>query len=285
MTAALTLRLMTEEEAVRLVGWAADEGWNPGRHDARIFWETDREAFIAAELDGEVIGGGTIVSYHREFGFMGLFIVRPEFRGQGLGTQLWHARVRLLQSRLRAGAAIGMDGVFEMQDWYAEGGFVFAHRSIRYEAVGAAVVRAPGLVEAAEVPFERIAEYDRRCFPTWREGFLRSWLEQPDALALAAIEGQTVKGYGVIRQCGTGGKIGPLFADDGDIAESLYTALAGHLPGEPVYLDVPEINAFAMGLARRHEMREVFGTARMYLGPRPKMAEHRIFGITTFELG
>ena len=285
MAEALTLRLMRQDEAAALVEWAAEEGWNPGLHDARIFWETDPESFIAAELHGQLIGGGTIVSYHREFGFMGLFIVRPEFRGRGLGTQLWHARVRLLQSRLKAGAAIGMDGVFEMQEWYAQGGFEFAHRSIRYQGQGASVVRAPGLVEAAEVPFERLADYDRRCFPTWREGFLRSWLEQDGALALAATEGQTVKGYGVIRRCGIGGKIGPLFADDADIAESLYTGLAAHLPGEPVFLDVPEINAFAMGIARRHQMQEVFGTARMYLGPRPKVAEHRVYGITTFELG
>jgi GNAT superfamily N-acetyltransferase len=285
MAQALTLRLMTEDEAARLVRWAADEGWNPGLQDARIFWATDPEGFIAAELEDELIGGGTIVSYHGEFGFMGLFVVRPEFRGRGLGSQLWHARVRLLQSRLRGGAAIGMDGVFEMQDWYAQGGFEFAHRSIRYEGRGVEVERAPGLVAAAEVPFERLAEYDRRCFPTWREGFLRRWLEQPGGLALAAVEGETVRGYGVIRTCGIGGKIGPLFADDGDIAESLFTALSAHLPGAPIYLDVPEINAFAMGLARRHEMKEVFGTARMYLGPRPKMAEHRIYGITTFELG
>ena len=285
MAEPLTVRLMTEDEAARLVGWAADEGWNPGLQDARIFWETDPEAFIAAELDDELIGGGTIVSYHREFGFMGLFIVRPEFRGRGLGSQLWHARLRLLQSRLRPGAAIGMDGVFEMQDWYTEGGFRFAHRSIRYEGTGVEAERADGLVPAAEVPFERLAEYDRRCFPTWREGFLRPWLEQPDALALAALERDAVRGFGVVRRCATGGKIGPLFADDADTAESLYVSLAAFLPDEPVYLDVPEINAWAMGLARRHEMREVFGTARMYLGPRPQLADSRIYGITTFELG
>lgn len=285
MAEAVTLRLMTEDEAARLVGWAADEGWNPGLHDAHIFWGTDPEAFIAAELDGELIGGGTIVSYHGEFGFMGLFIVRPEFRGRGLGRQLWHARVRLLQSRLRTGATIGMDGVLGMQDWYARGGFEFAHRSIRFEGVGPEVVRAPGLVPASEVRFERIAEYDRRCFPTWREGFLRRWLDQPDGLALVAVDDDVVQGYGVIRHCGVGGKIGPLFADDVDVAESLYAALAAHMPGEPVFIDMPQVNAWAMGLAQRHELKEVLSTARMYRGPRPRMAEARVYGITTFELG
>jgi len=285
MAQALTLRLMTQAEAARLVDWAADEGWNPGLHDARIFWETDPEGFIAAELGDELIGGGTIVSYDGVFGFMGLFIVRPEFRGQGWGSQLWQARLRLLQSRLAPGAAIGMDGVFEMQDWYAAGGFRFAHRSIRYEGVGTAVVRAPGLVPAAEVPFERLVAYDARCFPAPRARFLQGWIEQPGSLALAAVDGDKVRGLGVVRRCREGGKIGPLTADDADVAEELYTALAAHLPGEPVYLDVPEINAWAMGLARRHRLHEVFGTARMYLGPRPRVAESRVYGITTFELG
>jgi GNAT superfamily N-acetyltransferase len=285
MAETLTLRLMTETEADRLLGWAADEGWNPGLHDARIFWATDSQAFVAAELEGGLVGGGTIVSYGGTFGFMGLAIVRPELRGRGIGSQLWHARLRLLQSRLRPGSAIGMDGVFGMQDRYAEGGFRFAHRSIRYAGTGVAIVPAPGLVPASEVPFERLAAYDARCFPASREQFLRAWVEQPESRALAAYEDDTVRGLGVLRRCGIGGKIGPLFADDADVAEALYTALAAYLPGEPVYLDVPEINAWAMGLAQRHQMVEVFGRVRMYLGPRPRLAESRVYGITTFELG
>lgn len=285
MTDALTLRLMTRREVDVLVDWAADEGWNPGLHDADLFWATDPEAFIAAELGGELIGGGAITSYDGDFGFMGLFIVRPAFRGRGLGSRLWHARVGLLRSRLQPGAAMGMDGVFEMQDWYARNGFSFSHRSIRYEGVGAPVERGAGLVTVDEVPFEALLAYDRRCFPATRGRFLRAWVAQPDSLALASISGQTLRGYGVIRRCGHGAKIGPLFADDARVAEALYGSLAAFVPGEPVLIDVPQINAWAMSLARRHEMREVSGCARMYLGPRPQLADSRIFGSTTFELG
>lgn len=134
MSNELVIRNMTRAELDRLVGWAAEEGWNPGRHDAELFWATDPEAFIAAELDGELIGGGAITSYAGEFGFMGFFIVRPEFRGHGFGDTLWHVRRDRLLARLRPGASIGMDGVFAMQDYYATGGFVFSHRNLRFRA-------------------------------------------------------------------------------------------------------------------------------------------------------
>lgn len=40
-----------------------------------------------------------------------------------------------------------------------------------------------------------------------------------------------------------------------------------------------------MDLARRHGMREVFATARMYNREIPALPLDGIFGVTTFELG
>ena len=102
----LHIRAMSRSELDILVSWAANEGWNPGRYDADIFWNTDPDGFIAAEMEGELIGGGSIVSYQGNFGFMGFFIIKPEYRGQGLGRKLWFARRRKLESRLSPSACI-----------------------------------------------------------------------------------------------------------------------------------------------------------------------------------
>ncbi len=290
MPAELEIRNMTRAEVDELVAWAAGEGWNPGLHDADMFWATDPDAFIAADLDGALIGGGAITSYGGDFGFMGFFIVRPEYRGQGLGNALWHARRDRLLNRLRPGAGIGLDGVFAMQDYYAKGGFVFSHRNMRFRAEIPARPETPpqadpAIISLTTVPFDQLLAYDRTCFPALRPTFLQHWIAQPDALALGYWRDGALRGYGVIRRCGEGCKIGPLFADDAAVAESLYTHLAPFAAGNPLFLDAPENNPAAMELVRRHGMTEVFGCARMYLGAAPDLAHERIFGVTTFELG
>jgi len=281
----LNIRQMRREELDTLVDWAAAEGWNPGVHDADTFWASDPDGYIAAELDGELIGGGSIVSYQGDFGFMGFFIIRPEFRGQGLGTQLWFARRDMLREKLRTKAAIGMDGVFEMQPFYTRGGFVFSHREIRFEGRAKAGRVDPHITDLNKVSFDELCAYDKQHFPAERTAFIKPWIDQPESLALAYMLNDKLAGYGVIRRCRTGYKIGPLFADSATIAEALFNGLANHVGESTVYLDVPEINDDAMTLVKQHNMHEVFACARMYFGPKPGIKNANIYGVTTFELG
>jgi len=281
----LTIRNMRRDELDILVDWAANEGWNPGLSDADIFWATDPEGFIAAELDGALVGGGSIVSYGGVFGFMGFFIIHPEHRGRGLGNTLWHARRQMLIDRLKQPAVIGMDGVFDMQAYYAKGGFEFAGRDLRFQTTGRSYSTPGGIVNLREIAFADIEAYDRAHFPAPRSGFLRSWLDQPGAVGLGALSGTTVTGFTVMRPCRTGYKIGPLFADNPVVAENLFVTLSAQAPGETIFLDVPENNLAAVAMAKRYDMIEVFGCARMYLGPKPTLPEQQIFGVTSFELG
>ena len=93
-------------------------------------------------------------------------------------------------------------------------------------------------------------------------------------------------GYGVIRPCRAGWKVGPLFADDADRADRLLRALMAHAEADgPIQLDIPAVNPQALALVQAHAMRPVFETARMYAGPAPDLPLDRTFGITTFELG
>jgi GNAT superfamily N-acetyltransferase len=279
------LRPLTRGEVDVAVDWAAAEGWNPGLRDAAAFRAADPDAFVGVERDGELIATAALTSYGGEFGFIGFFIVRPELRGQGIGRSLWSPLCDALRARLRPGAAIGLDGVFAMQGFYAETGFRFAHRNLRMGGVVEATGDSTGLRPLTDLPFADVAAYDRAHFGFDRGAFLREWIDPPGGRGLALVEDGALRGIGVARPCREGFKLGPLFADDDARAERLFGGLAGVASGTPIFLDVPELNPGALALADRHGLDEVFGCARMYLGQEPPLPWERIFGVTTFELG
>ena len=262
--------------------WAADEGWNPGRNDDRCFYAADPAGFFLAALGDEPVGCISGVAYGPGYGFIGLFIVRPHFRGRGIGLRLWQHAMAYLGDR-----TVGLDGVPAQQANYERSGFRRAHRNVRFRADGYSTSRASslGVVDIAAVSFEDVAAFDRRIFGAPREGFLHEWFAQPDAASLAAFEDGRLAGYGVLRACRVGFKIGPLFARDAWVAEALFNDLAARAEGEPVYIDVPEANTAAMALVQRRGLEPVFHTARMYKGWAPAPDVEQVFGVTSLELG
>lgn len=280
-----TFRPLARPELDIVLSWAEAEGWNPGRQDAEAFWAADPEGFYGLELDGALIGSGSIVSYGGKLGFVGLFIVRPEWRGKGHGSYLWKCLIARLRERLEPGAAAALDGVFAMQAYYAKSGFVFSHRNLRMEGVGAPGPRVAELVGMDTLPFEQVVEFDRTHFIGHRPEFLRRWIRPEGGLALGYLRDGKLAGCGVVRPCSRGFKIGPLIAEDPQIAEALFVALSDQIAGEPLFLDTPENNPEAMALARRHGLTECFGCARMVMGKSPEVPWHMVYGVTTFELG
>ncbi|MBC5781693.1 GNAT family N-acetyltransferase [Ramlibacter sp. USB13] len=277
-----TCRTMTRDEVAQAIDWAAQEGWNPGLHDHETFHAADPGGFFVGLLDDEPVASLSVVKYGARFAFLGLYIVRPGFRGRGLGWALWQHGMGTA-----AGRRVGLDGVVAQQDNYRKSGFALAWRNVRYEGRGGPAMAPDARLHRLDsLPFESVRACDQPFFPAERGAFLAGWLRQADATGLGWVEAGAMRGFGVIRACRRGWKIGPLVADTEAIADALFAGLASHAaPEEPVYLDIPEPNAAALALTRRHGMRMVFETARMYTGQAPAVPMDRLYGITSFELG
>jgi ribosomal protein S18 acetylase RimI-like enzyme len=280
-----SFRQLTFDEFQVLVRWAAKEGWNPGIDDATIFWNTDPEGFLGCFYKNKLIAGGSIVSYDGLFGFMGFFIVHNDYRGSGIGRKLWNLRKEKLLSRLQKDAAIGMDGVLAMQPFYKKGGFEIAFSDERYERMGAMFKINPNIHNITQSDFDAVQEFDKSCFGVLRTKFLSQWLFSENAKTFLFKEGNTICGYAVIRKCINGFKIGPLFAENENIARALYECCLNSAIDQTVYLDVPCSNMQAMQLVKDYNASYVFECARMYHGTPPKTLSDRVFGITSFELG
>ncbi len=280
----LKIRSMTKGDLTLTLEWAQAEGWNPGKNDVEPFFAADPEGYFMGFLGDEPIGTISAVRYGSSYSFVGLFMVRPEHRGGHYGGLL----ARYVTRRL-AGRVVGLDGVVAMQASYRRAGFTFVHRNFRFQSLNREnlITTQSGLTTTIDsVPLDVFHKYDRICFGEEREAFLDSWIKQPGTICAATMKGETLTGYGVIRPCHVGYKIGPLFADSADSAHAIFNDLCLQVPNDqPVFLDVPETNKEALAIVEKYNMTKQFETARMYSGGEPKFDLGRVFGITTFELG
>lgn len=269
------------------IDWAAAEGWNPGLDDLPAFHAADPGGFFIGYRGDIPVSSISVVRYGDDYGFLGFYIVHPDHRGGGIGMATWKAGMAHLDGR-----TVGLDGVVAQQDNYRRSGFELAGRNIRYTGVpkGLGKAEASGDIRSpASGDRTDLLSYDKPFFPAPRDRFIAQWTLPASGTRrvgrIAVIDGTPV-GYGVIRACRSGYKIGPLFADDEATALTLFEALCdAAAAGAEVSLDTPEGNAAARRLAERFGLYPVFETARMYRGPAPDLPLSRIFGITSFELG
>ncbi|QRM54889.1 GNAT family N-acetyltransferase [Sinorhizobium sp. BG8] len=277
-----TIRNATRDELDVILDWAAREGWNPGLDDAGPFWAADPRGYHVATVDGELAAAVSVVKYDPAYAFLGFYMARPEYRGRGIGWALWQAAIASAGAR-----TIGLDGVVAQQNNYRKSGFAYAHANVRYGGdVSFAAPDDPRLVHVAPVHLPLLSAYDRALSPAPREDFLAEWLRTGESRrSIALLRDGRVGGFGTIRACREGFKIGPLFSDTSVGADLLFRALVADVGGGRVFLDIPEPNTEARALCARYNLTPVFETARMYRGTDPQLPLGRIFGITTFELG
>ncbi len=277
----LRIRPMRPDEISIAVDWAAAEGWNPGFADDACFSTVDPQGFLIGELDGAPAATISCVNYSDHFSFLGFYIVRADLRGRGYGLRIWNAAIAHAGSRV-----IGLDGVVAQQQNYRRSGFELAYANIRYGGTVAAPAAPHWRRRAERNPVggrgglrrDRVsgAAHARSCAP----GSVR-----PGIAAARWMRDGALAGWGVIRPCRQGHKIGPLVADDRATAEAILSALLADVGGGEIFLDVPAINRDAVALAQDLGLTPVFETARMYTGAIPPLRLERVFGVTTFELG
>lgn len=281
--AEFSISTASSDDIAMLRTWAAQEQWNPGVHDGTAFHAADPGGFFVGRLDGEPISSISAVRYGTGFGFIGFYITRPEFRGQGYGIQVWRTGMDHL-----AGRTIGLDGVVDQQDNYRKSGFRPAWNNIRFEGVPTGEAELPSgvrLVDARTLPFPELAGYDRRFFPAARDAFLSCWIGHSGNTARAAVDASGLRGLAVLRPAGAASRIGPFYADSPEVAAALLHTLAATAPGQPVAVDVPDVNDASVHLMKSCGMVPSFETARMYTGPAPEVRLDGIFGVSSLELG
>lgn len=275
------VRSLSRDEFDQLLELAHQEGWNPGINDADSFYNSDPDGFLGYYIKGKLIGCISAVAYDEDFGFMGFFIVKPEYRKMGYGKKLWTAALKYLGD-----CNIGLDGTLEMKTKYESFGFKEAYKSTRFKMLAKKLDHNGETLPLKKVNFANLVAFDQLHFPTRRDVFLYNWIHQAEGESFAICKDEKIEGYTFIRKGLEGYRIGPLFALTPEIADTLFCKAISWVPeGTPVFLDVPDINSEAIKLANKYKMEPDFKTVRMYTQKAPQINMSGVYGVTNLELG
>lgn len=277
---AIRTSVMSEAELDRVLGWAADEGWNPGLGDAAAFFAADPQGFFLTDVDDDPVAAVSVVNHDPVNAFLGLYICRPEWRGQGLGMATWESGIAHAGAR-----SIGLDGVPEQESNYRLSGFVKTGSSLRHE----------GRVEGRSSPKVRpitpddapaLIALDAEANGFARPRFMGSWLaSKPDVRGTSVLLGDGAPaGFATWRACRNGTKIGPIIAPNLADALELVADIAMQRVDGPLIIDVPESNHALLRALEGAGFTVPFVTARMYRGAVPETGV-TLQSIATMELG
>ncbi|MFG5383559.1 GNAT family N-acetyltransferase [Yoonia sp. R2-816] len=276
----MIVRPMTVGELQIVLGWAADEGWNPGLDDAAAFHAADPTGFLLKEVDGQPIAAISVVNHDPDFAFLGLYLCKPEFRGQGHGMDVWRAGIAHAETR-----SIGLDGVPDQQDNYARSGFVKYGSTVRYEGQ-IAPLADPRIRPALRGDIETMIARDTRASGIRRTEFATAWFAHaPTRQTMALVEGADIAGFATFRRCPLGSKIGPLYAVSEADARALLAANPFATSDEPCFVDVSDHNAPLSKMIKSLDFKATFETARMISGAQPVTNPAKFQAIATMELG
>jgi ribosomal protein S18 acetylase RimI-like enzyme len=244
----LVIRTMKKNDISFAARCTSGEGWlTETGQDFREFLEHDARGCLIAEWKGRRCGI-CIATRYGDRGFIGEMIIRPAFRGKGLGSQVFRRAVDYL---LKEGCrSISLDAVPRAASLYEAFGFKKICRSLRFSGSlsGAPSSRVRAM---RSEDFAAVCSLDRNAFGADRSFFLRKRLGENPELANVRIDDDRITGYIFGRRRDTLIWAGPWWVEriSGGGAELLQSFALG-AQGAAISLGILEKNAGAVALVR-----------------------------------
>jgi len=255
------LRQMTFDDIPAGMRLKEIAGWNQTRGDWERFLSASPHGCFVAETDGEVAGTAATISYEGRFAWIGMVLVDPARRGQGIGTKLLEKSIEYLDG---CGIpCIKLDATPEGKPLYEKLGFVSEYEIKRWQLQQ---TPAPEVPVVASVVTEDVLGQDREIFGADRSALLRSIaLERPTFVLQTRSQGK-LTGYSLGRRGALADHLGPWVAQDESSARDLLNEFLLRSRREKVFVDAIRPNPWAIKLLRERGFQYSRSLTRMYRG-------------------
>jgi GNAT superfamily N-acetyltransferase len=257
----LHLRVMTPADTPAGMRLKEIAGWNQTRGDWERFLSLSPRGCFVAEAEGEVVGTATTISYEGRFAWIGMVLVDPAKRGQGIGTDLLKKTIQYLDG---CGIpSMKLDATPQGKPLYQKLGFASEYEIERWQWQRAPASRAT--VEASPVT-EEMLNLDREIFGADRSALLRSIAAAHPEFVLQIRSQGKLTGYSFGRSGALADHLGPWVSQDASSAHDLLHEFLLRSRTEKVFVDAVSSNPWAMKVLQESGFQFSRRLTRMYRG-------------------
>jgi ribosomal protein S18 acetylase RimI-like enzyme len=270
---AINIRLLFESDIPAAMQLKEAAGWNQTEEDWRRLLTLEPNGCFAAVKDGRLVGTTTTTTYSNDLAWIGMVLVDPQQRRQGIATRLMSVALNYLNGKV---ATVKLDATAQGKPVYEKFGF----------QVESLVERWSGTAKArnAETPQDYavrdLLALDRIAFNADRSKLIEALIH--DACAPPVVLGD---GYALARRGSNADYIGPVVARAPQHVESLLDQVLSQLAGRRVYIDFnTECSASTSVLSDRGFVKER-DLIRMSAGVRTEKTSPLVIAIAGPETG
>lgn len=235
MQSTLEIRLLFEADIPAAMQLKEAARWNQTEADWRRLLRLEPNGCFGAIRDGRLVGTTTTTIYG-ELAWIGMVLVEPQHRRQGIAAQLMHVALDYLQDKVDT---IKLDATSLGQPVYEEFGFEVESVVERWSGVAQSTrgETQPQPVMDGNAKLE-LFNLDRAAFNGDRSLLLETLIDDACVapVLMRAADG-ALRGYALARSGSSRTYVGPVVANDPQIAETLLDRMFSKLSGRDVYVD------------------------------------------------
>jgi GNAT superfamily N-acetyltransferase len=232
----LEVRLLFESDIPSAMALKEAAGWNQTEADWRRLLALEPNGCFGAVRDGRLVGTTTTTTYG-ELAWIGMVLVDPQQRCQGIAAHLMDVALEYLSGKVET---IKLDATALGQPVYEKFGFEVESEIERWAGTAQSARREPHRQATMDQDALRdLLSLDQIAFGADRSKLIEALIEDacvPPVL-LRNADG-ALSGYALPRNGTKKTYVGPVVAKDPQVIETLLDQMLSQLPEREVYIDI-----------------------------------------------
>jgi len=233
-TFGVEIRLLLEADIPAAMQLKEAARWNQTDDDWRRLLRLEPNGCFGAIKDGRLVGT-TTTTIHGELAWIGMVLVEPQHRRQGIAAKLMDVALDYLKDKVDT---IKLDATSLGQPVYEKLGFQVESVVERWSGVAQSTsgeIQPPAVTDRDTV--RELLNLDRVAFKADRSRLIETLIDAACISPVLMRDG-TLSGYALARSGTSRTYLGPVIAKDPEVAETLLDRMFSELAGREVYVDL-----------------------------------------------